>query len=82
MKVKEKYSKRGGFAITTATLIARGASDRDGQIKTLEAQITQLTEVVATLIDRSGITGVELLKLTGCEHKYDVDDVPNAKLTG
>ena len=74
MKVKEKYSARGGFNITTAQLITRGASDRDGQIEALEAQVTQLTGVVAALIDRSGISGTELLKLTGCEYKYDVAD--------
>ena len=74
MKVKYKYNTSIVFDITTSELIRIGASDRGGQIEALEAQVEQLTNVLAALINRAGISGEELLKLTSCEYKLDVDD--------
>ena len=74
MKVKNKYSNSDTLDITTAQLIAIGVADRDGKIETLEAQVAQLNNIVAALIDRSGMSNDEILKITGCAWRYRVAD--------
>ena len=79
MKVKDKYtvSNAGNwFHRTTLELIIYGANDREGKVEALEAQVEQLTRIVAELIDRANLSNEEKLKITNCEWKYDiVDDI-------
>jgi len=74
VKVKQRYHAKGtGREVTTSQLIELGVSERHGQVEELEARVDHLVSIVASLIDRAGLSDEEVLKITGTEWEVEID---------
>lgn len=66
MKVQDMYSDTVQV-MSTEELINFGLGNDDGMLEELTAKVHRLTELVALLLDRSGMSDEEILKVTNCK---------------
>lgn len=72
MRVKDTFTDQI-LDLSIAELLRRGAGDHSDQIRWLEDRVQQLSQVVGILLERSGLTDEEILRVTGAGHRYEAE---------